>query len=216
MRSITIFLTLAFLLSACGSSTSMTESWTNKEAIGQGPYDSVFIIAMTGNTVAKALIEDELAFYAQKKGVKAIKAHEVFPVTFSQGDRPDKETIMQLIRDTGADAIFTVTLLDEKTESRYVPGNTNYAYGYRPMSYSYYRNFYGYYRTVYPIAYEPGYYTTDKIFYMESNVYNAKTEQLIWSGQSKTYNPSSLESFTQDYTEALIKKLTKDGLIAKE
>ncbi|MBL7472306.1 hypothetical protein [Robertkochia sediminum] len=216
MRSIYILLTLLFLASSCGSSTSMTESWTNKDALGQGPYNSVFIIAMTGNMVAKALIEDELAFYANKRGVQAIKAHDVFPATFSEGNRPDKATIMKLIRDTGADAILTVTLLDKETESRYVPGNTNYAYGYRPMAYSYYGNFYGYYRTLYPVAYDPGYYTTDKIYYMETNVYNAETEELLWSGQSKTYNPSSLESFTQDYTEALIKRLDKDKLIDEQ
>lgn len=215
MRSIYILLCLTFLASSCGSSTSMTESWMNKEALGSSPYNSVFIIAMTGNKVAKALIEDELAFYAEKNGVKAIKGHEVFPATFTESNRPDRETIMKIIRDHGADAIFVVSLLDKETESRYVPGNTNYAYGYRPMNYSYYGNFYRYYNTLYPITYDSGYYTTDKIYYMESNLYNVKTEELIWSGQSKTYNPSSMESFTQDYTEALIKQLTKDGLIKK-
>ncbi|WP_224489951.1 hypothetical protein [Robertkochia flava] len=214
MRLVYTLFILAFLLVSCGSSTSISESWTNKEAFKQSqPYDSVFIVALTGNMAARSLIEDELGFYAEKNGMTAIKSHEVFPATFTQGNAPTREVIMKVIRDSGADAIFAVSLLNKETESRYVPGNTNYAYGYNPMSYSYYGNFYGYYNAMYPIAYDPGYYTTDKVYYLESNFYDAKSEQLLWSAQSKTYNPSSLEGFTQDYSEALIKRMGKDGLV---
>ena len=216
MRRIYTLFILAFVLVSCGSSTSISESWTNKQAFEQPRnYNSIFIVALTGNMAARSLIEDELAFYAEKNGLKAIKSHEVFPATFTQGNAPTRETIMEVIRNSGADAIFAVSLLNKETESRYVPGNTNYAYGYNPLSYSYYGSFYGYYNAMYPVAYDPGYYTTDKVYYLESNLYDAATEELLWSAQSKTYNPSSLEGFTQDYTEALVKKLQKDGLVVK-
>lgn len=215
MRPIYSLFVLLFLLVSCGSSTSISESWTNKEAFNNAQaksYNNIFIVALTGNMAARTLIEDELAFYAEKNGRTAIKSHQVFPATFTQGNAPSKETIMEVIRDSGADAIFAVSLLEKETESRYVPGTTNYAYGYNPLSYSYYGSFYGYYNTMYPIAYDPGYYTTDKVYYLESNLYDAASEELIWSAQSKTYNPSSLEKFTQDYTEALIKRMEKDGV----
>ena len=213
MKPIYTFLLFAFLLAGCGSTTSINESWVNTEELVSKQYNSVFIVALTGNMAAKTLIEDELAFYAEKNGIKAIKSHELFPATFTQGRVPSKESISQVITESGAEAIFAVSLLDTETESRYVPGSTNYAYGYNPLSYSYYGNFYGYYNTMHPVVYDPGHYTTDKIYYLESNLYDATSGQLLWSAQSKTYNPSSLESFTQDYTEALIKRLKKDGLI---
>lgn len=216
MRSYFILFALSLFLFSCGSSTSISESWTNTEKLQTKSYNSIFIVALTGNMAAKTLIEDELAFYAEKNGTKAIKSHEVFPATFTKGNTPSKETIIKIITDSGADAIFAVSLLDQETETRYVPGNTNYAYGYNPLSYSYYGNFYGYYNTMHPIVYDPGHYTTDKIYFLESNLYDAATGELLWSAQSKTYNPTSLESFTQDYTEALIKRLEKDGLRVPE
>lgn len=216
MRSIYILFTIGLFLVSCGSSTSISESWTNEEKLTAKSYQSVFIVAITGNMAAKTLIEDELAFYAEKNGTRAIKSHELFPATFTKGNTPSREAILEIIQNSGADAIFAVSLLDEQSETRYVPGNTNYAYGYNPLSYSYYGSFYGYYNTMRPIAYDPGHYTTDKIYYLESNLYDAQSGELLWSAQSKTYNPSSLESFTQDYTEALIKRLEKDGLRAPE
>lgn len=212
MRSVYILFTLALILASCGSSTSISESWTNEAKLNSKSYNSVFIVALTGNMAAKTLIEDELAFYAEKNCTKAIKSHELFPATFTKKNVPEKEALLKIIQQSGADAIFAVSLLDKETETRYVPGTTNYAYGYNPLSYSYYGNFYGYYNTMHPIVYDPGHYTTDKIYYLESNLYDAETGELLWSAQSKTYNPSSLESFTQDYTEALIKRLEKDGL----
>lgn len=212
MRSIYILFALGLFLVSCGSSTSISESWTNEEKLKTKSYQSVFIVAITGNMALKTLIEDELAFYAEKNGTRAIKSHEMFPATFTKGNTPTRDAILEVIQNSGADAIFTVSLLDQESETRYVPGNTNYAYGYNPLSYSYYGSFYGYYNVMRPIAYDPGHYTTDKIYYLESNVYDAESGELIWSAQSKTYNPSSLESFTQDYTEALIKRLEKDGL----
>lgn len=216
MRPIYILFAFALFLVSCGSSTSISQSWTNADKLNTKSYNSVFIVALTGNMAAKTLIEDELAFYAEKNGTKAIKSHELFPATFTQGNIPEKEALLQIIRDSGADAIFAVSLLDQETETRYVPGNTNYAYGYNPLSYSYYGNFYGYYNTMHPIVYDPGHYTTDKIYFLESNLYDAESGELLWSAQSKTYNPSGLESFTQDYTEALIKQLEKDGLRAPQ
>lgn len=212
-----LFILLAVCLYSCGSSTSIEGSWKNQEKLQNANYKKVFIVAMTQNMAARTLVEDELAFHARKQGVEVVKSHELFPGTFTQGNIPSKESLLGLIRDSGCDAIFTVSVLDKETESRYVPGNTTYSYpGYYPMRYGHYGNFYGYYSTMYPITTDPGYYTTDKIYYLESNLYDAATEEILWSAQSKTYNPDNIEDFVQSYTEALIKKLEKENMIKPE
>ena len=148
------------------------------------------------------MLENELAFRAKQRGIKATVSHDVFIQTFSKEDMPEKETIISTIQETGSETIFTVSLLDKETSTRYVPGTTTYyaPYGY---GYAHYGGFYGYYSAVYPVVYDPGYYTTDKTYYIESNLYDAKTEKLLWSAQSQTLNPSDLEQFTNDYANAL-------------
>ncbi|QLE00375.1 hypothetical protein HX109_01925 [Galbibacter sp. BG1] len=206
-------LTLALVYS-CGTTTNVTASWANKEAFVNKKYQSVFIAAITGNVPAKTTIENELAFQLQGRGIGTTKSHDVFPGTFTKENKPSKETLLERIRASKSDAILTITLRDQETESRYVPGTNNYAM-YNPVGFGYYGNFYGYYDTMYGFGYDPGYYTTDKVYYLETNIYDADSEELIWSAQSKTYNPSNIDDFTKGYTEAIINKLQKDGILAK-
>ena len=66
------------------------------------------------------------------------------------------------------------------------------------------------------MVYEPGHYTTDRTYYVESNLYDAKTEELIWSAKSKTLNSYDLEQFTKDYIDALYEQMIKDGVLKSE
>jgi len=52
-------------------------------------------------------------------------------------------------------------------------------------------------------------------YYLETNLYDAKTEELIWSAQSQTYNPSNINSFLKGYLKSIKRKMIDDGLIAK-
>ena len=202
---------MSFLLFACGGlNTKMTGSWKNEDKIKNASYNSVFIAVLGPSIEAKNMLENELAYRVNNRGVKAIKSHDVFISTFSEDGLPDKAQMLDIIKETGAEAIFTVALKDKETTTRYVPGTSTY---YAPMGYGYYGNFYGYYSNFYPMAYTPGYYTENKVYYVESNLYDTESDELIWSAQSKTYNPSSSEDFVKDYTHALIDKLIEDGVM---
>jgi hypothetical protein len=79
----------------------------------------------------------------------------------------------------------------------------------------YYGRFTGYYSYYNPVMYDPGYYATDKNYYLEINLYDAKTEELVWSAQSETTNPSSIETFSYSFSQLVVNQLIKDGLISK-
>lgn len=64
--------------------------------------------------------------------------------------------------------------------------------------------------------YTPGYYDTDKKYYIEINLYDAETDELVWSSQSETTNPPSLESFAPTFALTVVNQLIKDGLIVKK
>ena len=63
------------------------------------------------------------------------------------------------------------------------------------------------------MVYSPGYYDQTKIYYIETNLYNAKTEELIWTAQSRTYDPTSINSFLKGYVDAIYDRMVKDGLL---
>ena len=215
MKKITLISLITLFLVSCASTTKFTGTWTNKEELKDNTYKSIFIAVLNSNVQVKNMLENELAFRAKQRGIKATVSHDVFIQTFSKEDMPEKETIISTIQETGSETIFTVSLLDKETSTRYVPGTTTYyaPYGY---GYAHYGGFYGYYSAVYPVVYDPGYYTTDKTYYIESNLYDAKTEKLLWSAQSQTLNPSDIEQFTNDYANALIEQLIKDGVAKRD
>jgi hypothetical protein len=205
------FVTMA-VFSACSPAVSVTSSWKNTEALSsqQKSYHSVFISGLTANQNAKATVETSLAKAAESRGYKAVKSIDLFQTI----DNPDKEAALKKIREAGCDAIFTVALINKESETRYVPGTTTYA----PLpAYGYYGTYWGYRGYWYGSSMysSPGYYTTDKTYFIESNLYDSETEKLLWSAQSKTVNPTDLESFSEKYTKAIIQQLEKDGLLKK-
>jgi len=209
-----LFLFLSVFAMSCSSSTKMTGSWMNKEAVSANKeYKQFFVSAFVDNIQVRQGIEATLANEVQSRGKMAVKSIDHYPPSFSNTKTPpSREELLSIIRATGSDGIITVVVKEKDSETRYVPGTTSFA----PYpSYGYYGSYYGYYGYNSIAFSTPGYYTTEKYYFLETNVYDAATEQILWSGQSQTLNPGSLESFERDYIVALVSQMKKDGLIRK-
>jgi hypothetical protein len=210
-QTIFLMLLLAMTMSACGPSQQITGSWVNHEALPKGPYKSIFILAITQDRKANYAVEDNVAQLLISRGIKVVKSNDIFPPKFSATNDITKEQMAQAIKEAGCDGVFTIALLDTKTEQRYQPGTT-----YSPISIGFYGSYYGYYNYYYPQVYSPGYYTTDKTYYIESNFFDLASDLLLWSIQSQAYNPSSFDSWFHGYSQLMLKKLNSEGLIRKK
>ncbi|GAB2690975.1 hypothetical protein GCM10027037_12720 [Mucilaginibacter koreensis] len=201
---------IILLIAACGTSTMITGSWRKPNATA-ARYHNVFIAALTSNIPLKQQVESGLQQQLQQRGLRVEKSTDVFPPNFSTQTGQRRELVLERIQSTGADAILTVALLRQETESRYIPTGGGY---YNPgLRYGYYGRFWNYYSNWYPYVYSPGYYDQSKVYYLETNLYDAHTEDLIWAAQSKTYEPSSVESFLKGYVKSIHDQMEKDGLI---
>jgi len=212
MKKYVASLTLMLALISCSPSMKITSSWVNKDKAAVPPkeYKTIFISVITSKLELRTKMENELAAAAVKHGYIAIKSIDKFaPVT--SGQKPNKEEIIEQIRKTGADAIFTTAVVDKQSETRYVPGTVMYA----PYpAFGYYGRWGGYYGNAWGYG-APGYYSTDKTYFLESNLFDAATETILWSAQSELYNPTSIEHSSKGYTELMISQLEKDGLLKK-
>ncbi len=196
------------LVSSCSPSVRIIGSWSSPQNTNNS-YTSVFVTALTKNVLARQTVEMHLEEMIQSQGISATGSFEVIPPGFN-AQEADKEEILRKIREMGSEAILTVTLLDQTNETRYVPG-TNYA----PIGLGFHGRFWSYYGAYNPYMYDPGYYTTDKSYYLEANLYDTQTEEMIWSSQSETTNPASLEQFSKAFAGAVVKQLIKDGFITE-
>ena len=202
-----LMLLIVLFISSCGSTTAITASY--KEPNANGDYKKVFITALTDNNAAKQNVENRISELLVSRGASTVKSVDVLPPNFRKvAESKDKELVIQRIREKGCDAIMTIALVNKENETRYVQGTSYY-----PAGIPYYGGFGAYYAYGYDNFYSPGYYTTDKIYYLEVNLYDADSEKLVWSAQSKTYNPDSLDDFLNGYVKAIGEDMTKNGII---
>jgi hypothetical protein len=215
MKPVSCCLLVFLLLCACSPSVVVTSSWKNSEMLNSATrktYKTVFISALTGNVSAKSTVETAFAEAIEKKGYKTIKGQDMFAPGLNDKANTE-EVVIKKIKETGCDGIFTIALVDKESETRYVPGSV----GYSPYPVNgYYGSYWGYHSYYGAAMYSsPGYYTTDKTYFIESNLYDVATGKIVWSSQSKTVNPSDLKSFSEKYTDAIIKQLEGDGLLKR-
>ncbi|KYP13472.1 hypothetical protein [Flavihumibacter sp. CACIAM 22H1] len=204
--SASILSLLSCLLLSCGSSQKITSSWVNPQWPAASSYKTIFIAVLSSRQSVKSKIENELAAFVTAKGYTAIKSSEALRSGFTDDKMPDREAMLGKIRELKSDAIFTVALVDKESESRYVPGSMPY----QPFIGYYGRGFWGYYNYWYPFGYNPGYYTTDKTYFLEGNLFDVKTEEQLWSVQTEAYNPTSIEKFSREYAQLLWKRAEKE------
>ena len=62
----------------------------------------------------------------------------------------------------------------------------------------------------------PGYYETDKIYFIQINMYDARSRKLVWSAQSETFYPGNIDTASYDFSFVMVEALRKANLIYKE
>jgi hypothetical protein len=188
-------------------------TWVNKKDIPppQPGKHKIFIFAMTQNYEAQVDIETDLAAAAEAKGILTVKCINAFGPILTADKLPKKDVLINAIKDLGCDAIFVMAVVDQKSETHYVPATSSSVY----VPYSGYGYYYSGFYAYSPSFYSPGYYTTDKTYFIESNLYDLKTEKLLISMQSKVENPGEITKASKQYTQMLVTELQNQGLMRK-
>jgi len=206
------FIIIISFLTSCVPSRDIkiTNSWINREKLKEKPYKNIYIMGLFNNPTVSAIQEYELAIEANSRRYTTHRNREEFPYIF-ENPADGKELLLQKVKSLGCDAIFITTLKDIHSESYYVSTSSIGVGvgGYNPYN-GYYNNFNSYYSGYYAETSLSGYYQTDKYYFIESNLYDANTFELLWSVQSQSYNPTDIEKVSKDYCHILFKDLEKE------
>jgi hypothetical protein len=214
MKNFSILTIVAFVITlvySC-SSSQLTGVWVNKEKMEQKSYKKIFVLAQTADIQARKAVEDALVAKAKDRGFELVSSISIMPPSLSNPEIPSKESVIEGVKSSGCDAAFIVTMLKKEENVRYTPGTTVYA----PLPY--YRwnsnmfNYYDYWR---PSVSTPGYYSNNHSYFLQSNLYDAASQELMVSIQSELFNPESLQKFAKDYVNDVVSKLQKEGLLKK-
>jgi len=201
MRNLILSLIVISTLVSCGPSTKMEKSWMEPGAsVTASAPNKVLVIAMVKDETSRRVIEDHL--------VKRVSGTGVASYTLVSTDmlkEASDEALKKIVTDGKFTHIILMRLADVEKETSYVPGTTTSYYGG-------YGRYYGYGAGMYST---PGYYTTDKNYFVETTVYSINPDKLLWTGTTKTVNPSKVEKTVNDIADVVAEKMKKDGFLKK-
>ena len=180
-----------FLMVSCAG-TDLTETQVDDAYKGK-PVSDILIIAVTGNEHNRRSYERKFVANLKSVGVEAVASEKSISMP---GDlKIKKETILSAVDQYKNDAVIITQLVGKETKDVYQRGGVT-RYGY-----------FGYTRN-------PGYSNTTRKVRLETNLYDAKTGELIWSGISKTLSKDSTDRIMNDVIKTVIANLKKNKLIA--
>jgi len=191
------------IVSCKENKTTVPLTWRNP-SFEQAAFKKLFVIGVGPDDGARRLFEDTFAKAVAAQGVAAQASWGSLP----QSEQLTEEQVRGAIDGGNFDGVLITRVLSVDQEQEYVPPSTHTV----PTSYYGY-GYYGYYGASYTTVHQPGYFKTNTTFRIETNLYDVKSAELVWSGQSKTVNPDSLNEVIDSMTAAVAKKLKDEGLL---
>lgn len=199
---------------ACSPSTKITRSWTSPDKSYAG-YDNIFIAVVIGDITKRQAFEDDIHDKLLKLGIDSTPSNRVIPPNFWNSTDLTKSEMIQAIRKDNKDAVMTVSLVDVQNEQRYIPGNMMMGGPMMmgPGAWGMGANFGGFWGWNHPMMMTPGHIVNDRKYFIEINVYDTASELLIWSAQSRTLNPRSMEKFSSEFSEIVLLRMLEEGVL---
>ena len=185
-----------FVFTSCAT-TTLTAVWRGESYAG--PVKKMAVMGVSRKPVIRNLFEDECVRELRARGTDAVASYTV--LSFEQ--LANREAVQTKIREMGADAVLMTRLVDTKSVQTYIPGQVY-------VMPSYYYGWGGYYGNVFAT---PGYTVQDEYAFLETNVYDVKTEQLIWSARSETWMSDNDQGTIKSFIGVIIARLAADKII---
>jgi len=196
MKINTLLLPLAFLLalSACTIPAKIVNTY-KEPGVTINPEDLEYVLlaVMARNENQRQIAEDKIA----NKYPKLIQSYNYFPLGAGATETTKAKRI---IKDEGFDGVLLLRLVDEDNKVIYAS---------EKLDVSYWDNHRGFWSDYY----EPGYYTTESMYYIEVQLYRLTDEKLVWSGISNVIDPTRIDFAVLSVLEATLKEMRLEGFL---
>lgn len=204
---ISVWSIAAILVSSCAN-TKITQSWVEPD--NTKSYNDLLIIGIAESQQNRRAYESYFNDELQKRNIESIASYKIM----KSDAEFDRDTIVKAIEGLDIDGVLITHLVAVDEETVYRPAGYSYG-GYYGGYYGagYYGGMYSYYPHVNSYVNNPGYYTTHETYTLETNLYDVKTEELVWTARSRTFSPDSVDEVIVDLTKLLINDLEEKNLI---
>lgn len=195
---LTVIIGLALILSGCAT-TKFISTWKDPTAAPLSKAKGQIIIACvaTGDEYSRHDGEDALAAELTKRGAKGVPSYTLLPPGLM-----DEGLAKAAFEKSGATAVVVMRPLaaDQQISAVTSTVYTGPHYG------GFWGGYYGY---GWGHPYVATTVQTDTVIIVETLFYSLEQNKLVWSGQSKTTNPSKVASFVRELVVAAAWEMNK-------
>jgi hypothetical protein len=196
-------LSMLFIAISCsGSKTEIIGEWQEEE-YQKGNIDKVLILGIFNKEkpLLRRNFEDGMSKAFNNGGVTASPSMDHMPYD----EAIDSTTFEKYFKDLEFDAVVVSRLVGLEQNRDYKAG---YLY---TIPYNNYYGFYGYYYASIKYANTSGYLSKNVVVVLETNIYETKEKELIWSGISETVDPDKASDVIKSFGSELVSKLSNQG-----
>lgn len=202
---------VALLLASCAS-TSLVKVWQDPNYSG-GPFKRILVIGVSEDSGNRQAFENIFVTELKKRGVEAIPSYTVLP----QDGQLSKEEIEKAAQSVNADGFLVTRLTKSEKETQYSP---SYVMSDPTIAYS--AGFYTYYASAWSSysayatpwgGYSPPTVNQYSVVTLETNLWDARTQKLVWSGATQTFAPRKVGQEAPAFADLIIKDLAERKLI---
>ena len=194
---VVVFVGLLGLAVACGSPTTLTAVWKAPGVTGVR-FQKILVAAQDKDQARRRNMEAFLV----KRLQNATPSYELL----DEAEARDTARAKAKIVSSGFDGAVVIRFVGARDRQTHTPG-TSY-WGAAP-----YGTMWGFWGYGWGAVYDPGYMTNDTLVALESNVYSVSRDELIWSSQSETVNPGSVNKLMQSMVDATAREMRKQKVI---
>ena len=151
-------------------------------------------------------MENQLIDDLKDKGYNAISSFKEYGPKSFEGLTEDM--VLKRMYESGVDGIITIVMLDKKKEFYHNPHRMP-----ESPDIVFQRRFWGYYSLISDRIYEPGYYAEFTKYYWESNFYEMEYRELLYSIQTESFDPRSVESLAHEYGKIIVDDMANQGIL---
>jgi hypothetical protein len=190
---------MSLLLVSCAN-TSITQSWVEKEQTKT--YKHPMIIAISDSQQTRRIFEKLLVSGLSENNITATPSYTLI----SSKKKITRETVVNALQGTQIDSVLVTYLVSADEEMKYHDSPINMGYSgnvdNNMMS-----------DTLVSIRGRP---SSADIIVLKNDFYDAQSKTVIWSVQTKTVAPHSIDEVVTDVTELLIQQLLDDNVLYQQ
>lgn len=190
-----VFVFTALVLGACATKRPVME-WRDEGY--STALNNILVIAAIERSTRRRVYEDEFVEALEAFKVKATPSYELMTSSMTVS----RETVEAAIKGQNIDAVLVTRLLGVKEEEIYRP----------PTYYDHHGSYHRYYTHALQSD-NRAYYRRFKVLTLETNIYDAATQELVWSMQSESLEPSTPRNLIEEQIALTIRTLQARGLI---